>query len=328
MRNPANSRGRAFDPLLAAAVANKGDGGWELAPGPEAITACAHCGGARLARWGRTRRGLQRWRCRSCRRSSCATTGTSLAHTHDLAAFAQVLADMLGPGPRSCRQLAAALGVGRMTVWRWRRQICRALQQATRKPPQDALAAPTRVVRESRKASREWVDHERDPHRFPAPDRLRWIDYQRHRLPLPDPMEPYRVGIHVLRDARGMHRIDLEGAFAVAESRSASSPSPATQPGPRSAHAAAAAVVEARCSRGPLPGKPELRPASVVEDGLDHRLAGFLEPFRGPATKYLRGYVAWFATRLDAGPGAARRLAWAGLLRSSAPTTGDAGPGI
>lgn len=318
MRNPVVGQDRSSDPLLAAAAPSTGGIGCRLERRQGASAECTHCGRTRLARWGRTRRGLQRWRCRDCRRSFCATTGTPLAHTHDLDAFARVLADMLGPSPRSCRQLAAAVGVGRMTVWRWRRRICRALQRSRLKPPQDGQADPTRVVRESRKASREWVNHVREPVRFPAPDRLRWVDYQRLHLPLPDPMEPYHVGIHVVRDAHGTHRIELDGAFAVAGSCRTPPPCPATKPGLRRkcAKGSAAANVGVRAA-APF-SKPEVVVRPAAADGrLDDQLAGFLEPFRGPATRYLRGYVAWFATRLDAGAGAAGWLAWDGLLRST-----------
>ena len=69
---------------------------------------------------------------------------------------------------------------------------------------EDSIAQPSRqwtVLRESRKASREWVDHQRDPARCPTPDRLRWVDYRMHDLPLPQPMAPYLVTISF--DANG-----------------------------------------------------------------------------------------------------------------------------
>lgn len=242
---------------------------------------CIHCGADSLIRWGRTRRGLQRFRCRGCWRTSCRTTGTPLAHLHALDAFGRVVVDMLGSSPRSCRELAAVLGVGRMTIWRWRLLICRSFRGNERKLPAQLVAAASLVVRESRKASREWVDHARDPDRFPAPDRLRWIDYRRQGLPLPDPMGPFLITIEILTTAAGACLARLYG------SRIGSDGPVVTETGslehlhlPRSTHAGGDRATE---------------------------MAAFLAPFRGPASKHLRDYVVWFITRQNGGP--------AGVLR-------------
>lgn len=37
---------------------------------------CPHCGDDRRAKWGRTRMGVQRWRCAGCRRTWSGLTGT------------------------------------------------------------------------------------------------------------------------------------------------------------------------------------------------------------------------------------------------------------
>ena len=84
----------------------------------EGAVACPHCGHDRSTRWGSTRTGVQRLRCRSCRRTFSSSTGTALARVHSPARFHQVVADMFCDHPRSCRRLGRALALDKMTIWR------------------------------------------------------------------------------------------------------------------------------------------------------------------------------------------------------------------
>jgi transposase-like protein len=93
----------------------------------EGAVACPHCSHDRNTRWGSTRTGVQRLRCRSCRRTFSSSTGTALARVHSPARFHQVVADMFCDHPRSCRRLGRALALDKMTIWRWRQKIIRAL---------------------------------------------------------------------------------------------------------------------------------------------------------------------------------------------------------
>lgn len=88
---------------------------------------CLHCGATALVRWGETRTGLQRLRCKGCRRTFSAATGTPVARVRMPEKLGQVLEDMPKAAPSSCRALAARLGVDKMTVWRWRMRILAAL---------------------------------------------------------------------------------------------------------------------------------------------------------------------------------------------------------
>jgi hypothetical protein len=108
-----------------------------------------------------------------------------------------VALDMLADQPSSCRQLAAVLGLDKSTVWAWRQKINRLLLGPDERGPSDAAMARGVIFRESRKASREWVNHRRDPAFFPRPDRHRWIDYKRRKLALPRPMTPYLVSVFI-----------------------------------------------------------------------------------------------------------------------------------
>jgi len=148
------------------------------AGGPAA--SCPRCGGGERVRRGRTRTGAQRWRCSGCRASWSGRSGTPVARVHRPDLMAALVRDMVvAPQPLSCRRAAQALGISRHTAWRWRRTIIGALPPE----PDDVLAgiveADEAHQRESRKGSREWVRHRRDPENHPAPPRLRWRDYRR-----------------------------------------------------------------------------------------------------------------------------------------------------
>jgi transposase-like protein len=144
---------------------------------------CPYCGGRALRRFGRTPRGAQRWHCHGCGRKHQATTRTPLAGLHQPAKFSALVADMLGPRPTSCRGLARALAVDKSTAWQWRQKACRGFTAAqTRQgearrsearrggaPLLEPGAAHVTSLRESRKASREWVNHRRDPDSTPDP---------------------------------------------------------------------------------------------------------------------------------------------------------------
>ena len=261
-----------------------------LDPALDGVAACARCQGARLGRWGTTRRGLLRWRCRDCGLTWNATTGTPLSHLHSLDKLHRVAADMLAPTPRSCRALAAALGLDRMTVWRWRRLIADVCAKHSPMPAGAAAGAdsgPAVVLRESRKASREWVRHRRDPLRHPAPDRLRWIDYRQHDLPLPEPMSRYRVIVPLPPRGQGPASGPANGGHAASKAATRRSPND------RTSLTAALAV-----STQPSPAVPGDGPAtSIKAQPLAARLLAFLTPFSGPATRHLETYLAWFAAR-------------------------------
>lgn len=91
--------------------------------------------------------------------------------------------DMIGaPQPMSCRRAAEVLGASRDSIWRWRMAII-----GVRTPEADnSLAgivdADDAHQRESRKGSREWVRHRRDPASHPAPPRLRAGTVRQPRL--------------------------------------------------------------------------------------------------------------------------------------------------
>jgi len=246
--------------------------------------ACRHCGSAETVGWGTTRVGWPRRRCRRCRRTFSAVTGTAIAGIQRRDKFRAVVRDMLEGPRRSCRRLAAALELDRMTVWHWRRRVMTALAAEAVACGGSVGAAATHV-RESRKASREWVRHEREPQRYPPPDRPRWWQVDRLGLPLPGGMARHRVPILLKADTAGRFR---------AERADRGSPNGRTQ-------RPTALPYEGATMGAPHPHPTAAAPAapSTVDDDptatLTARFHAFLRPFRGPATRYLDGYTAWFS---------------------------------
>jgi transposase-like protein len=118
----------------------------------EGAVACPHCSRDRSTRWGSTRTGVQRMRCPSCRRTFSSSTGTAVARIHSPARFHQVVADMFCDHPRSCRGLGRALGLDKMTIWRWRQKIIRALAGSGASNLGGVVEADEKFFRESSEA--------------------------------------------------------------------------------------------------------------------------------------------------------------------------------
>jgi transposase-like protein len=264
--------------------------------------ACPHCGDRRIYGWGRCNSGRQRHGCRGCGRTFSAATGTAAHGVHDLAKLQALLTEMLDGATRSCRALAAELEVGKNTVWRWRSKIMTALRKLDAPPAERVIVAQLHIVRDSRKASREWVRHATDPLTWPAPDRPRWIDVDSGRLPEPMPRAKYRVPLLAVMDEIHGRRAMLwakqgiGGLIPPDDNASSIDVADLTlsclvdhEIAPRHARECRANTTHRQLSpddRGGCNAANRLPPG----EALRH----FLRPFRGPATKHLRGYLAWF----------------------------------
>jgi hypothetical protein len=174
------------------------------------------------------------------------------------------------------------------------------------------VAAQTLVVRESRKASRMWVNHAREPHRYPKPDRLRWVDYRRRGMTPPDWQPRYRIPIQLTVHERGHCSADARPPAGACPTMSNGAVHSAATfghfdggpcCGPRQTS------VRASCRSASQTG---LVASCVAHRDLEgslwsamgvHRsgLRSFLAPFCGPATRHLPAYTAWFTVRLAAG---------------------------
>jgi transposase-like protein len=286
----------------------------------EAVDRCLHCGATALQRWGATGTGMRRWRCKACHRTFCSTTGMALARLRRPEAFQQVLADMMSHVPRSCRALARELGLNRMTVWRWRMRILEALEGIGASGFGGIVEADEKFFRESRKGSREWVNHQRDPARFPKPDRPRWRDYRRLGLLRPAGTSKWQIPVLTVTDRAGARRADMlpdrraESLVARLEAHVGRDAVLCSDgDGAYDLFARARAMPHYRL---PKDGPRVIDTAFHIQtvNNLHSRFESFMKPFCGPATKYLPRYSAWFIARLVAGHQAAADAAWNRLL--------------
>src|SRR5262245_47977719 len=290
------------------------------------VAACLHCGATALQRWGTTGTGMRRWRCKACRRSFSSATGTALARLRRPEKFQQVLEDMLSGAPSSCRALARRLGVNRMTVWDWRMRILAALEGIGASALGGIVEADEKFFRESRKGSREWVDHQRDPVRFPKPDRPRWRDYHRRGLLLPAGTSKWQIPVLTVTDRAGARRADMlpdrraESLVALLDAHLGRDAVLCSDgDGAYDLFARARAMPHYRLSKhGPRVIDTAFHIQTV--NNLHSRFEGFMKPFCGPATHYLPRYSAWFIARLLARQQTATDAAWKPAARGMTNT--------
>lgn len=259
--------------------------------------ACPGCGADVHHRWGSLpESGTRRWRCRACARTFTAKTGTLLAGLHSPEKLRDVVVDMFAAEPRSCRKLGAALELDKTTIWTWRCKINALLLGQAHGSSLKETPDAVEVVRESRKASREWVNHRRDPDSFPEPDRLRWLDYAQHQLPLPDPMTPHLIAVLLgtcILSALPAAAAAVDDASADGEDQPRST---TTANHPAVDHGARGRLTKpvSFCRSAELQSLPD-RQTAVGRAIVAFRQ--FIGAFRGPSTRHLNGYVAWFEAR-------------------------------
>jgi len=270
----------------------------------EGAVVCPHCGHGRSTRWGSTRTGIQRMRCASCRRTFSSTTGTVVAGIHSPAHFHRVIIDMFSAHPHSCRRLGRSLGLDKMTVWRWRQKIIHALGACGASNLGGVVEADEKFFRESRKGSREWVRHQRDLGNHPKPDRMRWIDYKRTRTKLPAGISKFQIPVLTMADRAGARRADVlpdhsaAPLIAVLARRLKSDAVLCSDRDPAyDFFARQNGVPHYRidAKKGPFVIDKAFHVQTI--NSLHDRFERFMEPFRGPSTKYLAGYASWFIAR-------------------------------
>lgn len=196
----------------------------------------------------------------------------------------------------------------------------------------------TKRLRESRKGSRQWVLHRHDPVTYPAPERPRWIDVDRHGEPLPRPLWTFQNIVFLELDQAGRCRTEVVAAGPPAATASTSKDAPRHRHGQRvepladqsrwrsgSTGLVPLAADTPKDDAGHFDDAPGPKDATTGEvtpppsatlfsvaavtakqhepssDRLDTAFEQFLRQFRGPAAAYLGGYAAWFAARLDHG---------------------------
>lgn len=118
-------------------------------PAPEG---CMYCNAPGVLKHGR-HRGLQRYRCRACRKTFTALSGTPLSRLRHRAKWLDYLGKMLDSSP--VRAAADAVGVHRNTSFRWRHRFLH-LSKHDRPPGLGGIAeADELFLLESQKGSRQ-----------------------------------------------------------------------------------------------------------------------------------------------------------------------------
>lgn len=266
---------------------------------------CPHCGDDQRQRWGRTRTNVQRYRCLQCKKTFSGRTGTTTQHIHRPDLFLEVIRDMLGKrAPSSVRQLADRLQLNKHTIWRWRLIVMESLAGSSSDHFTGIIEADETFQRESRKGSREWVRHQRDPQNHPKPPRPRWYEYQILGLKMTRGLNKWQLPIMTVADrsgARMLQRISNRGNRTIKQALDPLVPTDAVlcTDGLRAyQHFAQSNGVEHFVVGGSR-GKARATASHHIQNinSLHSRYKDFIRLFRGPASKYLSGYLNWFVAR-------------------------------
>jgi transposase-like protein len=249
---------------------------------------CPHCGAERLQRWGHAS-GLRRYRCRACRKTFNALTGTSLARLRKKACWLRY-GEALAAG-MTLAEAAAHCGVHLTTSFRWRHRFLRA-PAAAREALGGVVEADETFFRRSHKGSRRWRRGDAPPERRP---------HRRGERASKRGLSAEQVPALIARDRAG-HTVDAVlpdlGAEAITTVLA-----PVVAGDAVLCSDGAEAYAAFAAGRG-LHHEPVNLAAGVrVRDGAFQnvnayhgRLKGWMGRFNGVATRYLPNYLGWRRT--------------------------------
>lgn len=261
---------------------------------------CPHCASHNLQRWGNVS-GLPRYRCKDCRRSFNALTGTPLARLRKKERWAAHV-EALTTG-ESVAAAAKRCGVAVSTAFRWRHRFLSA--PAVDKPGRlsGIVEADETYVRESFKGKRSGL---------PRPARKRGGRANKRGL------SAEQIAVLVARDRSG-RTTDAILAHHDRASVTAALGGVVTAANQLCCDGGKPIVGFARRAEipccilpkpgGPMPGAPEFHINNV--NAYHGRLKEWLRPFHGVATAYLGHYLGWRRT-IEAIGHAAKRQQWIG----------------
>jgi len=261
---------------------------------------CPHCASHSLQRWGNVS-GLQRYRCRDCRRSFNALTGTPLARLRKKDLWAAHV-EALTTG-ESVAKAAKRCGVAVSTAFRWRHRFLSA--PAVDKPSQlsGIVEADETYIRESFKGKRSGL---------PRPARKRGGPADKRGL------SAEQIAVLVARDRSG-RTTDAILAHHDRASITAALGGVVTPANQLCCDGGKPIVGFARRAEipccilpkpgGPMPTAPSLHINNV--NAYHGRLKEWLRPFHGVATAYLDHYLGWRRT-IEAIGNTEERQKWIG----------------
>jgi transposase-like protein len=281
-----------------------------LEEGFAAAPRCPRCAAARLQRWGYAS-GLRRYRCRACRKTFNALTGTSLARLRKKACWLRY-GEALAAG-MTLAKAAAHCGVHLTTSFRWRHRFLRA-PTATREALGGVVEADETFFRRSHKGSRRWRRGDDRPERRP---------HRRGERASQRGLSAAQVPALIARDRAG-HTADAVlpdlGAEAIGAVLGPVVAGDAVLCSD-GAKAYAAFAAERGIRHEPIDVAAGVR----VRDGAFHiqnvnayhgRLKGWIGRFNGVATRYLPNYLGW-RRALERAPEPSAARTW--LLAAARP---------
>ena len=248
-----------------------------------AAPACGHCHSERIGPWGQVS-GLRRYKCKECRRTFNALTGTPLAQLHRREVwidYARALVDRV-----SLRKAAARCGIDLTTSFRWRHRFLQSSREAKPGKVEGIVEADETFFLRSVKGSKKLVAR--------AP-RKRGTKAKK-----PGTSNEY-IPVLIVRDRHGATTDsvlpNLEGFGIKSFLRPIVAPD-------------ALLVSDGAGVYGGFAREIGIEHKAVIAahgqfvvDGIYHiqnvnaymsRLKGWLRPFNGVATKYLKSYLGWF----------------------------------
>lgn len=245
---------------------------------------CPHCGNPGMVRNG-SAHGLQRYKCRSCRRSFNALTGTPLARLRQKPkwlAYAEVLRD-----GATITEAAKRLKVARSTAFRWRHRFLALPKTIQAQALMGIAEADETFFLHSRKGQR---DLDRRPRRRGGRAAKRGLSRE-------------QVPVLVARDRSGATANVVLAADGKADLVAALKPllPSDTILCTDGSSVLAAAVKEIGVTHRPVNVSAGRRVVAGVYhiqnvNAYDSRLKNWIRRFHGVATKYLDSYLGWFRT--------------------------------
>jgi transposase-like protein len=243
---------------------------------------CPRCGSNQFHKHGRAN-GLQRYRCRNCSRTCNGLTGTPLARLRHKGRWLDYLDGMLDS--RSIRRAAGQLGVAGATTFRWRHRFL-ALSKDDRPQRLAGIAeADEMYLLESHKGSRTLA---RAPRKRGGKATKRGISNE-------------QMCILVARDRTGQTLDWVPGKGPVTRAQLHEHLKARLEPDVllvTDAHAAYRAFArEAGITHEAVNLQAGVRVRGAIHvqnvNAYHSRLRGWLQPFRGVASRYLGNYLGW-----------------------------------
>ena len=274
-----------------------------------APTICPHCSADRIVRYGQAH-GIQRFRCRDCRKTFSPLTGTALAGLRHRDRWLHQ-AEAMDAG-LSVRKAAACMGVHRTTAFRWRHRFLAVARETKDQPLGGVVEADEAYFLRSFKGQRQQLAAQgggRCPRRRGGAAAKRGLSSE-------------QVPVLVARNRTGQmtdHVLSAgnkQGLLAVLPTTVADDAVLCTDGSAMLASAARELGIEHH-ALNTLRGERKRGAWHVQNVNAHHsRLKGWIARFRGVATSYLPNYLGWFRAlernaQTGAGPASLLRLAMA-----------------